>query len=142
MHMTTCRKKVMDVKIVTSDAKVFLVPPEIAAKSGVIEKMIDMVDDGQVIPLQEIDSDAFVRVLEYLKTDAFQAPESDEDLLAVVVAANFLDVKTLLDTACQEVADRIKGKSPEEIRQIFGLENTYTPEEEAKVRQANAWAFE
>ena len=132
----------MDVKIVTSDAKVFLVPPEIAAKSGVIEKMIDMVDDGQVIPLQEIDSDAFVRVLEYLKTDAFQAPESDEDLLAVVVAANFLDVKTLLDTACQEVADRIKGKSPEEIRQIFGLENTYTPEEEAKVRQANAWAFE
>ena len=140
--MTTCRKKVMDVKIVTSDAKVFLVPPEIAAKSGVIEKMIDMVDDGQVIPLQEIDSDAFVRVLEYLKTDAFQAPESDEDLLAVVVAANFLDVKTLLDTACQEVADRIKGKSPEEIRQIFGLENTYTPEEEAKVRQANAWAFE
>lgn len=126
----------------TCDAVEFLVPHEIAAKSGIIDRLLDSVEDELTVPLESITSDTFERVLQYLEKDAFVSPESDEDLLAVVVATNFLDVKWLLDAACQEVADRIKGKSPEEIRAIFKLENTYSPEEEAKVRQANAWAFE
>jgi S-phase kinase-associated protein 1 len=129
-------------KIVTSDSVDFVVPTEIAAKCGIISSLIDSVDDDLTVPLQEISSSTFERILRYLETDAFKTPESDEELLAIVVAANFLDVKWLLDAACQEVADRIKGKSPEEIRKIFNLENTYSPEEEARVRQANAWAFE
>lgn len=129
-------------KIVTSDSVDFIVPTEIAAKSGIIDRLLDSVEDELTVPLDNVCSDTFKRILEYLETDAFQSPESDEELLAVVVAANFLDVKWLLDAACQEVADRLKGKSPEEIRKIFKLENTYSPEEEAKVRQANAWAFE
>ena len=131
------------VRIVTSDGADFSLSPEVAAKSGIIARMLDSVeDDCLTVPLQDIKSDTFERVVAYLETDIFEAPKADEDLLALVVAANFLDVKPLLDTACQEVADRIKGKSPEDIRKLFGLENTYTPEEEAKVRQANAWAFE
>jgi S-phase kinase-associated protein 1 len=131
------------VKIVTSDGVDFSLSQDIAAKSGIIARMLQSVeDDCLTVPLQDVRSDTFERVVAYLETDAFDAPQADEDLLALVVAANFLDVKPLLDTACQEVADRIKGKSPEDIRKLFGLENTYTPEEEAKVRQANAWAFE
>lgn len=131
------------VKIVTRDGEDFSLSPDVAAKSGIIKRMIDSVDDDCLtVPLEDVSSETFKRVVAYMETDAFEAPEADEDLLALVVAANFLDVKPLLDAACQEVADRIKGKSPEDIRKIFGLENTYTPEEEAKVRQANAWAFE
>lgn len=131
------------VKIITGDQVEFVVPQDVASQSGIIARMVDSIGDDEVtVPLQDIGSDTFRRVLAYFETGSFDAPPTDDDLLALVVAANFLDCKTLLDDACQAVADRIKGKSPEQIRQIFGLENTYTPEEEIAVRRANSWAFE
>ncbi|KAL6211982.1 hypothetical protein ACLB2K_017205 [Fragaria x ananassa] len=57
-------------------------------------------------------------------------------------AANFLDIKGLLDLTAQAVADMIKGKNAEEIREQFNIKNDYTPEEEEEVRRENQWAFE
>ena len=37
-------------------------------------------------------------------------------------AANYLNIKSLLDLTCQAVADIIKGKTPEEIRTEFNIE--------------------
>lgn len=36
----------------------------------------------------------------------------------------------------------MKEKSVEEIREIFHIENDYTPEEEREARAEVAWAFE
>lgn len=57
-------------------------------------------------------------------------------------AANYLNIKNLLDLTCQTVADMIKGKTPEEIRTTFNIKNDFTPEEEEEVRRENQWAFE
>ncbi|KAG6776607.1 hypothetical protein D5086_011647 [Populus alba] len=59
-----------------------------------------------------------------------------------VEAANYLNIKNLLDLTCQRVADMIKGKTPEEIRKTFNIKNDFTPEEEEEVRRENQWAFE
>ena len=48
-------------------------------------------------------------------------------------AANYLDIKGLLDVTCKTVANMIKGKSPEEIRKTFNIKNDFTEEEEAQV---------
>jgi len=36
----------------------------------------------------------------------------------------------------------IKGKTPEQIRKTFNIQNDFTPEEEEAVRQENKWAEE
>ncbi|WMV19819.1 hypothetical protein MTR67_013204 [Solanum verrucosum] len=43
---------------------------------------------------------------------------------------------------CQEVADRINGKTLELIRKEFDIKNDFTPVEEEEIRKENAWAFE
>ena len=63
-------------------------------------------------------------------------------LIGRVQAANYLDIKALLDVGCKTVANMIKGKSPEEIRKTFNIQNDFTPEEEDQIRRENEWAEE
>ena len=67
---------------------------------------------------------------------------SVDELMDLIVAANFLIIQPLLDVACAKVASLIKGKSPEEIRTTFKIVSDFTPEEEAKIREENKWAVE
>ena len=63
-------------------------------------------------------------------------------LFEVILVANALQFKMLLDVTCQCVANKIRGKTPEEIRTMFNIKNDFTPEEEEEVRRENQWAFE
>lgn len=36
----------------------------------------------------------------------------------------------------------IKGKTPEEIRKTFNIENDFTSEEEEQIRKENEWVME
>jgi len=65
-----------------------------------------------------------------------------ETLVDVIMAANFLNIKDLLDLTCACVASMIKGKTPEQIRALFNIENDFTPEEEEKIREENRWCEE
>lgn len=63
-------------------------------------------------------------------------------LRRLILAANYMDIKPLLDLTCATVASMIKGKTPEEIRKTFNIVNDFTPEEEAQVREENKWCEE
>lgn len=70
------------------------------------------------------------------KEDSLTAPMSqwdtdfckleDSDLFALTLAANFLDIKGLLDICCKTIASYIKGKTPDEIRKRFNIVNDFS----------------
>jgi S-phase kinase-associated protein 1 len=83
----------------------------------------------------------FEIILVRLVSSAIFKPGSSTLTLNILTqAANYLDIKALLDVGCKTVANMIKGKSPEEIRKTFNIQNDFTPEEEDQIRRENEWA--
>ncbi|GMR34443.1 hypothetical protein PMAYCL1PPCAC_04638, partial [Pristionchus mayeri] len=59
-------------------------------------------------------------------------------LFHIAIAANYLAIKVLLDYCCKTIANMIKGKTPEQIRHVFGIECDFTPEELEAIKKDNA----
>ncbi|XP_044506114.1 SKP1-like protein 14 [Mangifera indica] len=74
--------------------------------------------------------------------DGFIKNQSVDMLKEILLAANYLNAKSLLTLTLDKFAERIKNKSVEYVREVFGIENDFTEEEEEKIRKENAWAFE
>ncbi|MBA0567514.1 hypothetical protein Golob_005068 [Gossypium lobatum] len=147
----------------SSDGENFEVDEAVALESQTIKHMIedDCADNG--IPLPNVTSKILSKVIEYCKKHVEASKSEDRSasldddlktwdadfvkvdqatLFDLILAANYLNIKGLLDLTCQTVADMIKGKTPEEIRKTFNIKNDFTPEEEEEVRRENQWAFE
>ncbi|KAK0592513.1 hypothetical protein LWI29_020518 [Acer saccharum] len=73
---------------------------------------------------------------------AFLKNKSNNQLKELIIAANFLNTKELLDFLIETSANRIKDKSVEYVREIFGIKNDYSPEEKARIRTEYKWAFD
>ncbi|XP_050384039.1 SKP1-like protein 1B [Argentina anserina] len=122
-----------------------------------------------IIPLPNVTSKILAKVIEYCckhveaaEKNSSYGPSNTEDdklktwdkefvkdvepdqnvLFDLILAANYLNIKSLLDLTCEHVANMMKGKSAEEIRATFHIVNDYTQEEEEEVRRENQWAFE
>ncbi|KAI4995953.1 hypothetical protein ZWY2020_040455 [Hordeum vulgare] len=122
----------------------------------------DCADNG--IPLPNVNSKILSKVIEYCNkhvqakpadaagAGASDAPPPADDLknwdaefvkvdqatlFDLILAANFLNIKGLLDLTCQTVDDMINGKTPEEIRKTFNIKNDFTPDEEEEICREN-----
>lgn len=65
-----------------------------------------------------------------------------EDLYYLIAAANYLKIESLLEVSTKEAANRLKGKTPDEICEYFGCKNDFTEEELEAVRKENPWLQE
>eukprot|EP00197_Chlamydomonas_leiostraca_P014708 CAMPEP_0202867936 /NCGR_PEP_ID=MMETSP1391-20130828/9767_1 /ASSEMBLY_ACC=CAM_ASM_000867 /TAXON_ID=1034604 /ORGANISM="Chlamydomonas leiostraca, Strain SAG 11-49" /LENGTH=157 /DNA_ID=CAMNT_0049548025 /DNA_START=47 /DNA_END=520 /DNA_ORIENTATION=+ len=152
------------VKLSSSDNQVFEVEEDVAFESQTVKNLIEDSGADELIPLPNVSGKILARVIEYCKYHVEAAkkvddkPAKSEDdvktwdaefvkvdqstLFDLILAANYLNIKGLLDLTCQTVAQMIKGKTPEEIRKTFNIKNDFTPEEEEEVRRENQWAFD
>lgn len=152
------------VKLTSSDNQVFEVDEEVAMESQTVKNMIEDTGAEDSIPLPNVSGKILAKVIEYCKYHVEankkvddKAAKSEDDirqwdtefvkvdqatLFDLILAANYLNIKGLLDLTCQTVAHMIKGKTPEEIRKTFNIKNDFTPEEEEEVRRENQWAFD
>lgn len=140
---------------------------EVAQKSIILKNMIEDTGREGEIPIPNIQLPILKKVLLYcehycsitpkeikkpliskdLKENGvddwdckFIEMEQIDNLIDLIVAANFLDIEGLVNLGCAKIATFIKGKTVEEIRDTFGIENDFTPQEEAQLREENRWA--
>eukprot|EP01039_Chlorochromonas_danica_P000388 gene388-421_t len=157
-----------EITLISSDGDEFKVSHKVASMSGLATTMIgdDDGEDEKRVPLPNVKKEILSKVLEFCNhyqeepMTEFVKPLQDSDLSMLIqkfyvdfinsmdkenfyqltLAANYMDIKPLLDLCCAKVASLIKGKTPEEIRVNLDISNDFTPEEEAKVREENKWA--
>jgi hypothetical protein len=67
--------------------------------------------------------------------------EVDESLMNLLKAAHFLNLQDLTEAIAICFGKFVLGATRDEIRARFGVTEEYTPEELAKVKEANAWAM-
>lgn len=157
------------VRLQTADQVVHVVPRAWMEMAGLIKDMIEDEDgdSNEVIPLPNIEeSETLKKVISYCeyhhkeKAVEIEKPlkdfkdsvcdwdfnfvnvEFEPTLKKMMMAANYINCKDMLDLCCAKVATMIKGKSPEEIRALFDIVNDFTPEEEEKIREENKWVEE
>jgi S-phase kinase-associated protein 1 len=147
------------VKLISKQHDVFEVNKEVAFMFLTVKDMIEEVGSEDPIRLSLVDSDTLALLIEFAKYQNNARDESlsedevkdwcgnfivldDNSLFRLILASNYLNIKALLDLGCKQVADEIRGKTPEEIRVRFNIKNDFTPEEEEEVRRENAWCEE
>ncbi|CAK9197924.1 unnamed protein product [Sphagnum troendelagicum] len=143
----------------SSDNKMFQVEKGVACELIAVKNMIEDTGMDQPIPLPNVSSNILAKVIEYCKYHVDNRRKAlseqrqvaaadnvvkawDQDFINVdqgtlfdlILAANYLNIKDLLELTCQTVADMIKGKTPEEIRMQFNIKNDFTPEEEEQIQ--------
>ncbi|KAL6289662.1 hypothetical protein ACE6H2_007172 [Prunus campanulata] len=143
----------------SDDGVTFKVEEAVAMQSQTIKHMVEDNCANGAIPLPNVTSIILAKVIEYCKKhheedvdgenkediknwDAGFVKVDQSILFDLILAANYLNIKSLLDLTCQTVADMINGKTPEVIRETFNIKNDFTPKEEEEIRKENQWAFE
>jgi S-phase kinase-associated protein 1 len=156
-----------NLKLVSQEGEKFEVGKKVAIQSELVKTMSEGDKEENEIPLPNVKSSVLKKVVEYMKYhvdnpareiekplksanmsevvsqwDADFVDVDQEVLFELILAANYMDVKPLLDLCCAKVASMIKGKTPEQIRKTFNIVNDFTPEEEAAIIAENKWAEE
>ncbi|KAA0154790.1 hypothetical protein FNF29_02319 [Cafeteria roenbergensis] len=153
--------------LVSQESERIEVSKKAGALSALIQTMTEDNEDDEEVPLLDVKAPTLRKIVEYMEHykdaklpeiekplrsskmeqvvpewDAKFVDAPQETLFELILGANYMDIKPLLDLTCAKVASMIKGKTPEEIRKLFNIENDFTPEEEAQVRDENKWAEE
>ncbi|CAJ2633187.1 SKP1-like protein 1A-like [Trifolium pratense] len=161
MSSSSTNKKIT---LKSSDGQSFEVDEAVARESQTIKHVLDDRADDKEIPIPEVNSKILAKVIEYCKKHVEAATASSDEkhnaennlmvwdsefinvdkftVFELIRASNYLDIKNLSDLSCSTVADMLRGKSTEEIREMFDIKNDFLPEEEAQLRRENVWAFE
>ncbi|KAI3698850.1 hypothetical protein L2E82_42718 [Cichorium intybus] len=151
--MSSSNSKVIVLR--SSDGETFEVVEAVALESQTIKHMIEHGCADTIIPLPNVTSKIITKVIEYckkhnetqntndktakkiLKSFDTEFVKVDQDtLFDLILAANYLNIKSLLDLTFQAVVDMMKGKSPQEIRELFNINKSLM-----EIYYENAWAF-
>ena len=66
-----------------------------------------------------------------------------DEMFPLLICGNFLEIKGLIKLMVKAVALQIQGKTVEDIRKTFNIEDPkWTEDELKKLEEENAWAYD
>ena len=155
------------ITLVSSDGEKVEISSKAVQRSVLVKGIIEDYPDDAEVPLNNVKSNILKKIKEYLEhyentepkeierplpsqnfkecVDGWDFNYIDVDLdliFELILGANYMDIKPLLELASAKVASIIKGKTTEEIRKTFGITNDFTPEEEQQIIEENKWCME
>lgn len=159
-------------QLITQDGDTVVIGRDVARMCTVLADMIEEQDDDNddPIPCPNIDTQTMLELVRYLKHhfgkpiqeidlplqgQLFELIEDDfdvefikkndtiEQLCALLMAANYLNVKSVFDLVTSRLGElTVKDKSPEEVREMYGLSNDFSDEELDRLVDENVWCDE
>jgi S-phase kinase-associated protein 1 len=143
------------ITLISLDGQKVEIDDKSCGKSNLLKGLIQDYTADSDIPMPDIKGDVLKKVVEYLthyrETEPAEIPKplpsanlldiieqwdvnyiNSVDLdtnFDIINAANYMDIKPLLDLSCAKVASLMKGKTAEEIRTMFNIECDLTEEE-------------
>ena len=134
------------ITLLSSDLRQVIISLKSAKGSNFIKNFIEDFPN-ETIHFQEIDYDTLIKVKEYLEYHKDKKPKKipkplpnkdfkeiidqwdydyiniePENIFKIMLAANFMDIRPLLNLTCAKIASLIKGKNSMEIRREFGMD--------------------
>ncbi|KAJ4705783.1 SKP1 [Melia azedarach] len=151
------------ISLKTADGQLFEVDEPVAMEFEIVKSFFDENEDATddtVVPLPNVSAEPLSHIIEFCKAQVefrkkraskdevktfnndFIKEKTNDQIKEMILVANYLNIKEMLDFLTETVANRIKNKSVEYVRKFFGIENDFTPEEEEAARKEYEWAFE
>ena len=141
--------------LTSSDGIKVTIDEKSASRSTVVKGLLQDYQEDRDIPMPDVRGDVLKKVVEYLihykdsEPREIPKPLPSANLIEVtdewdvnfinaidldttfdmINAANYMDIKPLLDLSCAKVASVMKNKTAEEIRNMFNIECDLTEEE-------------
>ena len=156
------------ITLISSDSQRFEISQKAAMRSEIIKNSIEGSKDDHIeFNVNNVKGDVLKKVVEYLEHYENEEPKiyerplpsanlkeifdewdynfiniSLDEIFLIILASNYLDIKPLLELSTATIAGLIKGKTSDEIRQMFNITNDFTPEEEQQIIEENQWCME
>lgn len=148
-------------KLQSYDGKIFEAGDSFVKMSGTIRTMLNdcftnVGDEEVIVPLPNVNSATLEKVLEWADHHKDDPVDSEDEgkkdkkidkvdpwvtkfmkvdqgtLFDMTLAANYLDAKGLMEACKITTANMIKGKTVEQLRRIFNIENDFPDEKDVR----------
>ena len=139
-------------EIKSGDNEVFHISREATKLSGTLT---DFIEDNfaQPFPVECVESKTLALVVQYLEQHAKkdvskeEMEEFDRELVegtenvkfALLLAANFMHCDPLIRLVADSVAENMRGKTVDELRIAYKVNDDFTEEEKEKIRNEGKW---
>jgi hypothetical protein len=108
-------------QVQTKDGFILEVPQGLVDECETLKMVCEMTDctEDTWAPLPNVDAATMETVIRFFESESLPA---FTDLYPLLEAADYLGYEKLLDKGCESFAEALKGRAPEEIRRLCGLE--------------------
>ncbi|OMJ84331.1 hypothetical protein SteCoe_14555 [Stentor coeruleus] len=158
-----------EIVLVSKEGTKFNTSSQFSVLSGLVHNVLEDYHENEDISVPFVTTVNLERILEFANHHNFIVPQppkrpvaspnfrdsipdpwdaefvgrfNEEQLIEIILAANYLDMKCLMDICLVKIACTFKDKDIEAVRKEYGIIEEFTPEIEEKLKTDYPWALE